>query len=291
MRKTIARFIPRRLKPHLRRLYDFSTIIYHFPAYHIGRLSGWRDPLLPPNWLHSVGDWDFKEVGEEFFQYFVNPGGLEPEQRVLDVGSGTGRMALPLTGYLEDGSYDGIDIVAASVKWCRKTYSRRYPNFHFHFSDIYNKEYNPKGKVKASEYKFPFESESFDFVFLTSVFTHMLPRDMENYLSEIARVLKNGGRCLITYFLLNAESLKLIEEKASFHNFKYELQGCRVERDDVPEAAVAYNEKAIRSLYQKYALNISEPVYYGKWCGRENGLSWQDMIVAAKSSPNSEPEI
>src|SRR5688500_5001218 len=127
MRKTVARFIPRRLKPHLRRLYDRSTIIYHFPAYHIGRLSGWRDPLLPPNWLHSVGGWDFKEVGEEFFQYFVNLGGLEPDQRVLDVGSGTGRMALPLTRYLEDGSYDGIDIVAASVEWCRKTYSRRYP--------------------------------------------------------------------------------------------------------------------------------------------------------------------
>lgn len=282
MRKTIVRFIPGRLKPQLRRLYDFSTIIYHFPAYHIGLLTGWRDPLLPPNWLHSVGGWDFKEVGEEFFNYFVNLGGLQPHHRALDVGSGTGRMALPLTKYLKDGSYEGLDIVAPSVEWCQKTYTSRYPNFRFHFSDIYNKEYNPAGKFKASEYKFPFESASFDFVFLTSVFTHMLPPDMENYLSEIARVLKSDGRVFITYFLLNPETLKLIEEKESHHNFSYDLQGCRVDREDVPEAAVAYDENAIRNLYQKYALNISEPIYYGKWCGRTNGLSWQDMVVAVK---------
>jgi SAM-dependent methyltransferase len=284
MRKTIARILPHRLKRQLRRLYDFSTIIYHFPAYHIGRLSGLRDPLLPPNWLHSVGGWDFKEVGETFLQYFVNLAGLRPDHRVLDVGSGTGRMALPLTKYLTAGSYEGIDIVASSVRWCQNAYASRHPNFRFHLSDIYNKEYNPEGKVKASEYKFPFETASFDFVFLTSVFTHMLPEDMENYLSEVARVLTVGGRLFVTYFLLNAESLKLIEEKSSFHNFEYELEGCRVERENVPEYAVAYNESAIRSLYRKYGLSISEPIYYGFWCGRKNGLSWQDIIIATRVS-------
>jgi len=276
MKQTIVRLIPDRLRPSLRRL-------YHFFGYNIGTITGLRDPFIPPNWLHSVGDLGFKEVGKEFFSYFVNLGGLRPHQRVLDVGSGTGRMALPLTKYLKDGSYEGLDIVAPSVEWCQKTYTSRYPNFRFHFSDIYNKEYNPDGKFKASEYRFPFESASFDFVFLTSVFTHMLPKDMENYLSEIARVLKSDGRVFITYFLLNPESLELIDEQVSHHNFKYDWQGCRVEQSDAPEAAVAYNENIIRGLYRKYELNISESIYYGKWCGRKNGLSWQDMIVAAKS--------
>ncbi len=208
MKQTIVRLIPDRLRPSLRRL-------YHFFGYNIGTITGLRDPFIPPNWLHSVGDLGFKEVGEEFFKYFVNLGGLRPHQRVLDVGSGTGRMALPLTKYLKDGSYEGLDIVAPSVEWCQKTYTSRYPNFRFHFSDIYNKEYNPDGKFKASEYRFPFESASFDFVFLTSVFTHMLPQDMENYLSEIARVLKSDGRVFITYFLLNPESLELIRANAS----------------------------------------------------------------------------
>src|SRR5437660_12267383 len=113
-------------------------------------------------------------------------------------------MARPLTKYLKGGSYEGIDIVARSVQWCQRTYASRYPNFRFHFADIYNKVYNPDGKHQASEYRLPFETSSFDFVFLTSVFTHMLPQYMEHYLSEVVRVLKPSNRCLITYFLINA---------------------------------------------------------------------------------------
>ena len=200
---------------------------------------------------------------------------------MLDVGSGTGRMARPLTRYLKGGSYEGIDIVARSVQWCQRTYASRYPNFRFHFADIYNKVYNPDGKHKASEYRLPFETSSFDFVFLTSVFTHMLPQDMEHYLSEVVRVLKSSNRCLITYFLINPAAWKLINEGASYHSFKYELPGCRTEFADTPEAVVAYNESTVRGLYAKYRLNITEPVLYGTWC-KQDGLSWQDIIIATK---------
>ena len=292
MNQTIVRLIPPALRPPLRRLHtevnSGVSRLYRYSEYHIGTRMGWRDPLLPPYWLHSVSGQsldlkDFKAVGEEFFHYFVTIGGLQPHHRVLDVGSGTGRMARVLTKYLKKGSYEGIDIVAASVKWCQKTYTNAYPNFHFQFSDIYNKTYNPAGKYQASEYSFPFETSSFDFVFLTSVFTHMLPPDLENYFSEIVRVLKRGGQCLITYILLNPESLELIDSKVSPYLFEYRLSGCRVGNPDVPEDHVAYDETAIRSLYQKYNLNLLEPIYFGKWSGRKNGLSVQDMIIATKS--------
>src|SRR5205807_8842570 len=130
--------------------------------------------------------------GETIFARLVFPVGVinfvfltSVFTHMLDVGSGTGRMARPLTRYLKGGSYEGIDIVARSVQWCQRTYASRYPNFRFHFADIYNKVYNPDGKHKASEYRLPFETSSFDFFFLTSVFTHMLPQDMEHYLSEV----------------------------------------------------------------------------------------------------------
>ena len=55
---------------------------------------------------------------------------------------------------------------------------------------------------------FPCADNSFDLVFLTSVFTHMFAGDVENYLSEISRVLKPGGKCLITWFLLDEVSRK-----------------------------------------------------------------------------------
>jgi SAM-dependent methyltransferase len=243
---------------------------------------GRREQLIPPDWLDTGGRRErFRETGDEFFRYFVELCNLKPDERVLDVGCGTGRMARPLTRYLAGGSYDGLEIVAPSVSWCRKAY-RRYPNFRFHHADLFNKEYNPAGAIRTSEYRFPFADSSFDFVFLTSVFTHMLHEDVEHYLSEIARVLRPGGRCLVTFFLLNPDSRRLIGEGASIHDFCHELPGCFAKSEDVPEAAVAYEERAVREMYGRRGLRLEEPIRYGWWCGREGGFSKQDIVVACK---------
>ncbi|MFA5793636.1 MAG: class I SAM-dependent methyltransferase [Candidatus Brocadiia bacterium] len=230
-----------------------------------------------------VGDGDFKKTGQEFFSYFLEIGGLKPDEKVLDVGCGIGRMAVPLTKYLDKrGAYEGFDIAADGINWCRKRITPRYSNFSFRLADVFNKSYNPQGKYKASEYRFPYDNKSFDFIFLTSVFTHMLPRDMESYLSEIARVLKSGGRCFITFFLLNTESEKLIDAKLSTLDFKYDIGGCRTVNKDAPEFAVAYAEGFIQEISQKYGLKVREPIQYGVWCGRNNFLSYQDIIIAVK---------
>jgi len=181
---------------------------YWFPEDFVNSLLGRKDELIPPKGLVFIGCGDFKKTGEEFFHYFIEFGELKPNEKVLDVGCGNGRMAVPLIGYIKgEGLYEGFDIVVEGINWCKKSITSKYPHFHFQVADLYNKEYNPKGKYKASEYKFLYENDSFDFVFLTSVFTHMLPQDMENYFSEIARILKRNGRCLMTFFLLNEESV------------------------------------------------------------------------------------
>jgi len=278
LRHKVAPFIPGSVRPAARRVYDYLE-------YEIGARTGRRDPLIPPRSLHIVGsgdDSDFVTIGEEFFRLFVEVGGLEPHHRVLDVGCGTGRMARPLTRYLTDGSYEGMDIVAPSIRWCQRTYSRRFPNFHFQFSDIFNQHYNPLGKQQAPEYRFPFADSSFDFVLLTSVFTHLLPAALRNYLSEVARVLKPGGRCFITCYLLNPEALRMIDAGMSCETFRFEFDGCRIETAENPEHIVAYDESTILCLYEKAGLTLRTPVYHGSWCGRKNGLTHQDVIVAQK---------
>ncbi|MCX5858664.1 MAG: class I SAM-dependent methyltransferase [Proteobacteria bacterium] len=231
-----------------------------------------------------IGSGDFRKVGEEFCRYFFELGGLKPNERVLEVGCGIGRMAVALTGYLQErGSYAGFDIVAEGIKWCGEKITPRYPNFRFQLADIYNKNYNPQGKIKASEYKFPYPDKSFDFIILTSVFTHMLPQDMENYFSELARVLAKGGRSLVTFFLLNNESKKLIDEKMSARDFKNHGEGYRTENTNTPESAIAYEESIVKGLLEKYGLNLVIPIHYGSWCGRKNFLSYQDIIIARKN--------
>jgi ubiquinone/menaquinone biosynthesis C-methylase UbiE len=238
--------------------------------------------------IESVGDGDFKKIGETFFSHFTNLCDLKPSEKVLDVGCGCGRMAVPLTKYLsKEGSYEGFDIISEQIKWCQKNISSSYPNFRFQLADIYNKSYNPQGKVKASDYKFPYANESFDFVFLTSVFTHLLPLEMEHYLSEIVRVLRKNGRCLITFFLLNEESLQLVDAKKSSRDFKFDFGEYRIENEDVPEAAVGYDETFIKELFQKYNLEIKLPVYYGSWCERSDAFDYQDIVVVLKTETPS----
>lgn len=239
--------------------------------------------LIPPPELTKIfGSGSFKDIGEEFLRHFIKLGGLKPNERILEVGSGIGQKVIPLTKYLTTGNFEGFDIVTEGIKWCKENITNKFPNFHFQLADVYNMLYHPEGKYEASEYKFPFEDESFDFVYLTSVFTHMRPKELENYFSEIVRVLKRKERCLITYFILNDESLTLINNKSSSLDFKYEFGVYRTVNKEVHESAIAYDIKFIREIYKKYGLTILEPIYFGYWCDREKVLSYQDIIIAVK---------
>jgi SAM-dependent methyltransferase len=235
-----------------------------------------RDPLMPPSTLHSVGLGDFRGVGDALLCLLVELGGLRPDERLLDVGCGTGRVARPLAAYLTAGSYDGVDIVSRSISWCRRAY-RRLPNFRFHHADLFNRAYNPGGATLASEYRFPFDDASFDFVLLTSVFTHMLARDTQHYLRELARLLAPGGRVLMTAFLLDESSREGIAAGRADFRFSYVSEGCYVERADIPEAAVAYDRDAFGKMIAAAGLTVvrSKP---GSWCGRD-GASYQDILI------------
>ncbi len=240
---------------------------------------------LPPHRLRGfVGDGDFTATGEEHLHYFIEYGKLRPGHKVLDVGCGIGRMALPLTHYLSaQGAYYGFDPTAAGVNWCIAHISSRFPNFHFEVADLHNEFYNPLGKYQPANFRFPYEDNSFDFIFLTSVFTHLFPDAMRNYFSEIGRVLRPGGRSFITYLLVNPESVALTKEGKSKLNFVHELDGCWTVHPDNPEAALAFDEAAIRSQYREGPIRIEE-LKYGSWCGRQGGYGgFQDVIIGLKN--------
>ena len=241
-----------------------------------------RGSLIPPSSRVFVGAGDYVQIGNEFFNHFINLCNLKPKDRVLDIGCGSGRMALPLTRFLVgDHSYEGFDIVPDGIDWCQRI-TARFPNFRFILADVYNKAYNPEGRQTARSYVFPYEDSSFDFVFLTSVFTHMLLEDTEHYLSEISRVLKPLGRCFATFFLLNDESRALMHARESKRDFVHEVDGVFTTSQDTPEDAVAIPETAVKSMLDRCRMRLLAPVHYGSWCGRTNYLSYQDIVVSEK---------
>ena len=245
--------------------------------------TGRRSPLEPPARIDLSGDThpgDFQKIGQEFLGHFIQLGGLRPDHRVLDVGSGCGRMAVPLTQFLLGGTYDGVEIIRESVRWSRRAITRRFPNFHFQHADVANRAYNPEGRITADQYSFPFPDRTFDFVFLTSVFTHMRPPDVENYLRETARVLRVGGASFVTWFLLNDQSLKSCATGKSDLSFDFEFGGFRSIGEEAPERAVSYDEYYVRDLYSGNGLTCD--VHYGSWSGSENSVSFQDIAIGRK---------
>lgn len=225
----------------------------------------------------------FLEIGEEFLRHFIDLCGLRPDERVLDVGCGYGRMAIPLTGYLdESGRYEGFDIDAERVRWCSEHITPHHPNFHFRLADISSQRFNPGGASAAASYRFPYEDSSFDLAFCAFVFLYLLPDDLERYLSEMARVLETGGRCLVTLLLLNDESLRLIAEGKSRRPFDHDCGSYRTTAPGHEETTVAYRESFVRGLLESHGLEIDAPIHYGRWAGREDGLSQEDLIIARK---------
>ncbi len=241
-----------------------------------------RDPITAPRVPSRVetfiGGGDFVQVGDDFFQNLKRHG-LKSTDQVLDVGCGQGRMARPLIDYLSQGHYTGMDIAAEGITWCKAQYDD-VPNFEFIHMDVFNSRYNQSGAQQAADYKFPLQDNSQDLTFLTSVFTHMLAADVENYLMEIARTLKPDGTALITWYLLDEVS-RTTKKPALDFRYKFDEVSWTTVKS-TPEAAIAFDVDFVKSLYAKAGLSI-ETIEHGYWARPDAPYMLQDMIVARKT--------
>lgn len=257
------------------------------------RIHGQYDDFLPPLMIRirensNIRANSYKNYGKFFLRYFKSVCKLKKSGRVLDVGCGSGIVAAPLTTYLNHkGKYEGFDINQEIIDWCKNNISPKYPNFNFQIVDVYNGKYNPHGIIDPAKFKFPYKSDYFDIVVLSSVFTHMLPKDLEHYMSEISRVLKRGGKCVISYILIDDTTDRLIKDKLSSVHFKYKFKNYRtINKSDIRgslEDVVAYDASYLLGIYKKNKLKINMPIYFGYWSGRKiKSLHKQDIIIATK---------
>lgn len=246
-----------------------------------------RNNLAPPKGKIFIGRGDFLAIGEAFFKHFKKYGNLTPQSHILDIGCGIGRMAVPFTNFLgKDGSYEGFDIVKQGIDWCTQNITKRYPNFHFTWIPLKNELYNLDTQENASKMTFPYKDGSFDFVFLTSVFTHMLTEDVENYIKEISRVQKPGSTCFATFFILDDESENAMFTKG-LKNFKYNFGNYSLMDKTVKEANVAYKKEYIFELLKANGLEVTHFIR-GNWSGvHSEGLDeHQDIIIFKRNEIN-----
>jgi SAM-dependent methyltransferase len=247
--------------------------------------------LVPPLELMALEGIDVLEEwfrwGEEWSLLLRALGGLGRESAVLEIGCGLGRIAFPLRYVLsERGTYDGFEIVRRKVEFLQSTFTPAHPNFRFTWANVRNSHYNPGGEVEAVEYRFPYEDASFDVVYAASVFTHMAPANAANYFAEAGRVVRSGGRCLFSFFLLdNYRPADLRPSAFARRDFDFEAYPAAAEgfatafRDDV-ERMTAYQIALVESLAADAGLRLAREPFPGFWSGvAATWLSAQDLVV------------
>ncbi|MCQ1851217.1 class I SAM-dependent methyltransferase [Neorhizobium galegae] len=231
-----------------------------------------------------VGDGDFRAIGAEFLGHFIRIGGLREEARVLDIGCGIGRMAVPLTQYLDPQTsrYDGIDPVEGGIDWCQRTITPAYSNFAFQRLDIAHELYNPNGKVSGRALRLPFPDQHFDFVIMTSVVTHLPPAEVLVYLAEVRRVLSVGGRMFMTAFVVDRIAATNEHERRdprlAFR--RYGESPCWFVPNQAPLAAVGFEDGFLDKALERAGLSVALKSL-GHWRGT-NAAHHQDFIVAKR---------
>jgi SAM-dependent methyltransferase len=191
-------------------------------------------------------------------------GGLRPEDRILDIGSGVGRVAIPLTGYLgPDGAYTGVDMWRDGIDWCDKTITPRFPNFSFRHLDLRHDSLNASGSTPVEAVHLPMDNAVFDFVMLGAI-NHLTAPQLTALVTEAGRVLRPGGTYVGTWFIFDDRSRARLPPAA-----------VRVACDDATmRAALAAGSLRLRSHYP------------GHWRGPDasSGFqTFQDVVIADKT--------
>jgi len=251
------------------------------------------DELIPPGNLiltNKIGasanptaaQNEWREYGRMQTQHWIDGGLITPSSNVLDIGCGLGRVAHGLAGWLENGKYKGIDIVKSSIDWCTENY-KAFPNFQFIHADLSNSHYNSKSQQEATSYKFPIDSNSIDFIWSTSLFTHMRLNEVDNYLAEMARVIKSECMIWNTYFILDDESEPLAKAGIpGWGALEHPIEGGLYMTEDDPDHVIAFYLENLIALHEKHDFEI---VHIGKggWSGRRGSKdNGQDVILAKK---------
>ncbi|MDB5154447.1 MAG: ubiquinone/menaquinone biosynthesis C-methylase UbiE [Mucilaginibacter sp.] len=234
-------------------------------------------------WAHVVGI--FQTI---MYQTIDNKTG----NNILDIGCGTGLLGMSAEPFTFDsGTYTGIDVMAEDINFCKGNFN--LANYDFIHFDVANPTYASSQSKKQKPW--PIANESQDLVTALSVWTHLDESDATFYFKEIQRVLRPGGKAIITFFLLNEhykESLsKRKNETGRFHNTDqmgwifdvnaYDSQNWFTTKGaKVPEDAIGITTEGLDILIKNSDLKLIQ-YYPGNW-KEMPGVFFQDILIFEK---------
>jgi ubiquinone/menaquinone biosynthesis C-methylase UbiE len=196
--------------------------------------------------------------------------GYRKGSRILDIGSGLGRLATGLLAEFGEVQYLGIDANQDFVRWCQEHIEKLHPSLRFVHLDMVNEMYNPSGTVEGSNLRLPVDDTSIDIAYLWGVFTNMGPEDVKAYVRELARMLHPQGRCFLT---------ACVEDDVpdvSINPTGYVPYAC-----DTPLAVVRYSKAWLFSTFRQHGLEVEEFRHHGSMFPKQSEI----YLVKAPGAP------
>ncbi len=181
--------------------------------------------------------------------------GYSPGAKMVDIGSGLGRLALGMIWEFGDVPYLGLEVNPGYTSWCQRYISADHPSYRFVRLDVENERYNPGGTVR-SHIALPVADGNLDIVYMWGVFTNMGPEHVVAYASEIGRMLAPSGRAFLTAFV-----------EPDVPDVSFNPEGYTpYEHDGSPLLVVRYSKTFLDTAFERAGLIVEEFRHHGGSC-------------------------
>ena len=286
----------RRRKKLLSRQYHANTTADEWPPIPPPEIN--YNQVVDASLAEYVGRFRGGEITSQM-SFLKQAAELKPNSVTLDFGCGLGRLAssFAMAGP-ETGTYFGYEPEPQAVAWLKAAYVR---DTRFSFGGknlppsanyVTNKNRRSSAEVAfrnrvsvaptAHDLKSLLGDTRPTLQFSMSVFTHMWPDDVEESLEILTNVCSHDATFVNTWLLLDDFSMAEVAAGRADRHLPISVGGIRTYSERNPLVCTAFPLEKALEIYERCGHQVIE-VLPGSWAGRDNGVTYQDIIISRRS--------
>jgi hypothetical protein len=81
---------------------------------------------------------------------------------------------------------------------------------------------------------------------------------------------------------MNNESRRLISEGRSALPLIHPHHDVLSTNPSAPLEGIGYDEDRVLAMVRNAGLVLNSPIHFGQWCGRPEGVTFQDVVIACR---------
>lgn len=238
---------------------------------------------------------DYLSLQTSVYPYVKRIGCIKSTSVTLDFGCGFGTLsaAFVLSGN-NNGEYFGYDTNSRAINFCIPAYKDDH-NFNFFCPSkdnttnyITNRriatahqayEQRKKASPSLADIKELLGDKEVTCQFSLSVFTHMWPEDATESLRVFGEFSNRETVFINTWLVLDDFATETVRKGTADRKLPIEVGGVWTYSQLNPLVCTAYPLELLHKVYSDAGQTILN-IDFGSWSGRENGVTYQDIVVS-----------